>query len=192
MRPIEGFEELSAAGGEYETLPAGGYILTIKSVNEEQSQTGKAGVRIYFDIAQGEYRDFFRRKYDGDTRAQKKWGGTYWQMTEGAGVPFFKGLITAVEESNPGYRWGWDERTLGEKRVGGLFRREEYRKTDGSTAWITRLCAFRSTAAIEHGVKPPEDKPLMKQAAYLPDAYLAPNSRAPEFAALSGDDGLPF
>ena len=191
MRPIEGYDTTRAATGEYEILEAGGYVLTLKSVVEEPSTTGKQGVRIYFDIAEGTHRDYFAWQYEADSRAQKKWGGSYWQMTEGNGLPYFKGFITALEESNPGYRWSWDEKTLDGKRVGAIFRREEYRKNDGTTAWATKLMQFRSVDAIRKGVEPPKDKPLepaQTASSYIPASYSTP----PKFSEVRSDDDLPF
>lgn len=198
MKPIEGYDTTRAATGEYETIDPGAYVLTIKHVTEEASANGRAGVRIYFDIAEGEHRDYYQRQYDADTRAAKKWSGAKWQMTEGNGLSFFKGFITAVEESNPGYRWNWDERTLADKRVGGVFRREEYRKTDGTTAWTTRILSFCSVDTARKGVKPPEDKPLegrpaqggyapQSASAYVPSSYTQP----PQMQPVSDND-LPF
>ncbi len=197
MKPIEGYDTTRAATGEYETLESGAYVLTIKTVTEEASQNGKSGVRIYFDIAEGERRDFYQRQYDADTRAQKKWAGAKWQMTEGSGLSFFKGFITSVEESNPGYRWNWDERTLANLRVGGIFRREEYRKSDGSTAWTTRILSFCSVDTARKGVEPPKDKPLddaavqsgyTPQKGYIPSAYTS----SPKFEEVKSDNDLPF
>lgn len=197
MKPIEGYDTTRAATGEYETIEPGAYVLTVKTVTEEASSTGKAGVRIYFDIAEGDHRDYYKRQYDADTRAQKKWAGTKWQMTEGSGLSFFKGFITAIEESNPGYRWNWDERTLTDKRIGGIFRREEYRKTDGTTAWTTRILSFCSVDTARKGVEPPKDKPLedrpaqagfAPQTGYIPSAY----TQSPKFEEIKTDDDLPF
>lgn len=198
MKPIEGYDTTRAATGEYETIEPGAYVLTIKTVAEEPSANQRAGVRIYFDIAEGEHRDYYQRQYDADTRAQKKWQGAKWQMTEGAGLSFFKGFITSVEESNSGYRWNWDERTLAGKRVGGIFRREQYRKTDGSTAWGTRLLSFCSVDTARKGVEPPKDKPLddvpaqsgyapQRASTYIPSAYSQPPQMQPVV-----DDDFPF
>lgn len=46
---------------------------------------------------------------------------------KGNGLPFFKGVLTSLEESNPGFRWNWDESTLVGKKVGGVFGREQFR-----------------------------------------------------------------
>ena len=41
--------------------------------------------------------------------------------------PKFKGLITSVEESNGSFKFNWDEQTLVGKKVGIVFREEEFR-----------------------------------------------------------------
>lgn len=39
-------------------------------------------------------------------------GGLFRQGYEGKQLPFFKGMITCIEESNEGYEWNWDEKRL--------------------------------------------------------------------------------
>lgn len=58
--------------------------------------------------------------------------------------PYFKGFITAVEESNPGYKWNWDEKTLKGKKIGIVFRMEEYSYNgyDGEAARPFYACAY--------------------------------------------------
>lgn len=48
-----------------------------------------------------------------------------------------KALIAAVEESNPGFHFDWDEKKLKDKVAGCLFRSEEW-AFNGRTGWTTR------------------------------------------------------
>ncbi len=207
MKPIAGFDTAAASRfGEYETLDAGGYVLILKLVQEETSSTGKAGVRIFFDIAEGEHAGYYERQFTNDTRQQKRWAGSYLQITEGNGMPYFKGFITSVEESNPGYKWNWDERTLANKKIGGIFRREEYVGTDGKNHWSTKLFCFCSVDTVRAGVTPPKDKPVQADASpsyagrpsvvpqsasrYVPEQYMQ-NSPAGNFTPVTDND-VPF
>ena len=47
---------------------------------------------------------------------------------------FFKGFITAVEESNPTFKWDWNEQKLKGQRIGVVLREEEYIPQQGPNA----------------------------------------------------------
>ena len=63
---------------------------------------------------------------------------------EGENTSFFKGFITTVENSNIGYKWNWEESTLRDKKIVGVFQYEEYEKQDGTRGIKVRLTKFRS------------------------------------------------
>lgn len=136
MEKPKGYDEAQAFG-EFETLEAGGYKCIIKQVKCEKTQNGKEFLKIGFDIAEGKYKDFYRRKFDNDTRGpeSKKWSGVWTVFTEGyepdTTNPKFKGLITAVEESNSNFKFNFDEQTLVDKKIGLVFREEEFEGQDG-------------------------------------------------------------
>ena len=131
MEKPQGYDETQVYG-EFETLPAGGYKCLIKKVVYEKTQAGKAYLKIGFDIAEGEYKDFYQKKFDNDTRGpeQRKWSGIWTVFTEGFNPgttnPKFKGLITSTEESNNNFKFDWDEQKLVNKKVGLVFREEEF------------------------------------------------------------------
>lgn len=135
MKKLDSFEKTNAYG-DFETLKAGGYKCLIKKVECNTSSNGKEFLKISFDIAEGEHKDFYSKKYLNDQRPDKKWSGVWTVFTEGyeAGStnPKFKGLVTSVEESNSGYKFDWNEQTLVNKKVGLVFREEEFTALDGS------------------------------------------------------------
>ena len=49
-----------------------------------------------------------------------------------------------MENSNVGYKWNWDETTLRDKKLVGVFQYEEYKKQDGTKGIKVRLSKFRS------------------------------------------------
>ena len=134
MEKPAGYDEAQSFG-EFETLPAGGYKCLIKKVVCEKSQNGKEFLKIGFDIAEGQYKDFYQRKFENDTREDKKWSGIWVLFTEGYNPgttnPKFKGLITSVEASNPNFKFNFDEQTLVNKKVGIVFREEDFEGFDG-------------------------------------------------------------
>lgn len=134
MKKPEGYEE-ARAYGDFETLPAGGYKCLIKKVVCETTKNGKEYLKIGFDIAEGKYKDFYKNKFANDTRPEPKWSGIWTVFTEGYNPgttnPKFKGLITAVENSNEGFKFDFNEQNLVNKKVGIVFREEEFEGTDG-------------------------------------------------------------
>lgn len=136
MNKPNGYDEAQAYG-DFRALPAGGYKCLIKKVACEKTQAGKEYLKIAFDIADGEYKDFYKEKFANDTRDinQKKWSGIWTIFVEGyeAGTtnPKFKGLITSVEASNDKFKFNFDEKTLEGKKVGLVFREEDFLGQDG-------------------------------------------------------------
>lgn len=158
----QGYDQAAAITGDFQALPAGGYICKILKAEEVTSQTGRPMLVLLFDIAEGEYKDFFRAQYDRikDSNPDAKWGGVYRQLTDGKSIGFFKGMVTSIEVSNTGYKWNWDEKTLTGKLFGGVFGREQYESYNGDLKWSTKCQNIRSVEAIKKGVEIPEDKLL--------------------------------
>ena len=112
MEKPQGYDEAQAFG-EFETLPAGGYKCIIKRVACEKTQAGKEYLKLVIDILEGEFKDFYQRRFDNDTREEKKWSGVWTVFTEGYDPgttnPKFKGLITSVEASNDKFKFNFDK-----------------------------------------------------------------------------------
>jgi hypothetical protein len=170
--------------GDYETLESGGYLCKIVGAAVTQSNKGEEMLNILFDIADSEKSGFFQRRFDADTRAEKKWPGVYRQLTGGKSTPFFKGLITSLEQSN-GFTFDWDEKKLKGKVFGGIFGREEYfNMSKGEYQFSTKLVSIRSVETIKSGkFEIPKDKLANK------------NQPPPGFidnAETVSEDDLPF
>ena len=135
MEKPQGYDEAQAFG-EFETLPAGGYKCLIKEVECAKTTTDKEYLKIKFDIAEGEYKDFYHEKFVNDTRPEPKWSGIWTVFMAGYDPgttnPKFKGLITSIEASNPNFKFDFvHEKDLENKKVGIVFREEEFLGTDG-------------------------------------------------------------
>lgn len=164
MKKPQNWEEVEASEefGEYETLNLGGHVVEIKRASEYVSMSsGNTSFKVEVDIADGEQKGFFRKQYDNDTRADKKWSNNaikYISLKEEF-VSMFKGFIKIVENSNPGYKWNFDEETLKNKKLVGVFGLEEYQDNDGNVKTSTRLTQFRSLDKLSE-VKIPKVKLL--------------------------------
>ena len=141
MNKPQGYDEAKSFG-EFEILPAGGYKCLIKSVVCDKTQIGKEYLKLAIDILEGDFKNFFQKKFDNDTRENKKWSGVWTVFTEGytkgTTNPKFKGLITSVEASNENFKFDFDEQTLVNKRVGLVFREEEFEGIDGQVHTSTK------------------------------------------------------
>ena len=148
MEKIKDFEKVEAKGmDDFKGLPIGAYECVIKDARINHNEiTGKNTLKISVDIASGEYKDFFKKSYENDTRIDKKWNNNAvrYLAYEGENVSYFKGFLTIVENSNPGYKWDWEESTLKDKKLVGVFQYEEYEKQDGTKGIKVRLSKFRS------------------------------------------------
>lgn len=173
MEKVQGYEEAQAITGEYERLEAGGYVCKIISAKEEKSKSNKRMLVIALDIAEGDKKDFFRKRFDDDSRIDKKWpsGAIYRQMLEGdRAAGFLKGLMTSLEISNDGFKWDWDEKKLANLKCGAIFGEEEYEKMDGSVGITTKVKFIRTVKAIQDGsFKVPELKKLPQKGGAFED-----------------------
>lgn len=148
MEIIKDFDKVEAKGmDDFKGLPIGAYECVIKDARlNHNEETGKNTLKISIDIASGEYKDYFLKAYETDTRIDRKWNSNAirYLAYEGDNVSYFKGFITIVENSNVGYKWNWEESTLKGKKVCGVFQYEEYEKQDGTRGIKVRLSKFRS------------------------------------------------
>ena len=148
MEPIKDFDKIEAKGmDDFRGLPIGAYECVIKdAILNHNEETGKNTLKISIDIASGEYKDYFLKVYETDTRIDRKWNNNAvrYLAYEGDNVSYFKGFLTVIENSNTGYKWDWDETKLKGKKVCGVFQYEEYKKQDGTKGIKVRLNKFRS------------------------------------------------
>ena len=159
MKPINNFDNVRAAGGAIDNLPAGGYVCEIKKCVEEANKTRKGShLTIQFEVAEGEYTDFFARDWKSQDREDKFWRGVINQNVPDESSPkyemqcrFFKTFVQNVEDSNPGYHWAWQEETLKGKKIGVVFGEVEKKSARGTVYTITRADSIVSVDAIRDG-----------------------------------------
>lgn len=171
MEKINGWESVEAKGMEdFKALPIGAYeCKIINAVINHNNDTGKDTLKVMVDIANGEYKDYFKKRYDNNTNTDKKWdnNATRYLAFEGNNIAYFKGFITCVENSNVGYKWNWDEATLRDKKICGVFQYEEYEKQDGSKAVKVRLSKFRSLDKLKEANENLSDSVKLLNGSYM-------------------------
>lgn len=148
--------------GDYETLELGGHEVIIKNAYEYTGQTGNVSLKIEIDIAGNDRQaGFYQKQYDSNISSDRKWPAgacKYISLKEEENcIALFKGFTTAVENSNPGYKWNFDEKTLIGKKLCGVFGLEEYMNNEGEVKTATKLVQFRSLDKLKD-VKIPKVK----------------------------------
>ncbi|MBR3339174.1 MAG: hypothetical protein IKG19_03930 [Lachnospiraceae bacterium] len=146
MKAFKGYDDAKVYG-QAAKLPVGGYVLKIMDAKVEEGKDGKDdSLLISFDIAEGEQKDFFAENYRNQTQEDKKWKGTvYVRIPNDENKPEeqwvrdrFRTFTYALEDSNAGYHWDWDENKLKGKLIGGVFNEREY-NFNGRNGFYTRL-----------------------------------------------------
>lgn len=163
----DGYSEAPAViGGEFPKLPAGGYVCRVVKAQFGQSKSGLDMLTLAIDIADGGYKDYFRKAFDRAVTYRKdaKWPCQYYQLTGGESVGRFKGLVQSFEESNDGFivAFPFDETLLSGKLIGGVFREEEYiSQRTGKSAMSIKCYSLQPVEGITE-VPPPQPKMLEK------------------------------
>lgn len=190
MRAINDFENVQATTGEFSKPKAGGYIVEILGVVDVplNEQTGKGDyLKIDYDICSGEFAGYYTKqneKFGGD------WFANFIRSYKETAAGMFKHFINCIEESNVGYKWAWDEKSLVHKYLGVVLGEEEYEKKNGSVGVRLVVKEVKSVEQIKKGeFKIPEIKKLAHRQE-KPDT--TPVVELPAFEEIVGADDLPF
>lgn len=171
------------AYSDYATLPKGGYVCKIMNAEVQENSVGKY-VKVSLDIAEGEYKDFYIKDWKGQQAEDRKWRCNYLlnipkddgSERDGWAKRKFKTFTEALEESNEGYHFDWDEQKFKGKLIGGIFNIREYEKRDGGIGSTTNLAQVTAVEKIRKGdYKSPKDQLIDKgNAANAPgmDAFM--------------------
>lgn len=130
----------------FEQLPKGNYVCKIMKIDETTTKKGARYLLIYFDIAEGEYKDFYAKKYQEDDRDNKVWSydAVYWLAIPYDDCPGWMQnkwdtFWANVEDSNNGYVFTGDEKTIKGKTFGGAFKLEQTQGNNGRVYDHTKL-----------------------------------------------------
>ena len=164
--------ETTKAYGDFTPLPKGGYVMRIMGATAKTNSVGQY-VEVEADIAEGEYAGYFKKDYEAQDKEDKIYHCRYFlnvpkddgSEKDGWSKRRFKTFTAALEESNPGYVFDWDEKKFAGLLIGGLFNEREYEKNDGSVGRATNFKSVTSVEKIRKGdYKLPKDDLLKKKA----------------------------
>lgn len=178
----------------FKQLPKGAYVVEIKTAREDKNKNNDGShLTIAFDIAEGEYKGFYRNQYDSNTNEDRKWpNDAIYRLT----VPTdnsptyiwnnWNSFFADLEDSNNGFIFQGDVKTLKGKLIGGKFHIEQ-NEYNGNVYDHVRLrwtCVADDVRSGNYG-QLPQDKLVSKPAS---------NQSIDEFMQIpDGDvDELPF
>lgn len=162
MKKINGWDNIQ----QYTKFknPVGGFICEIKTVEDVPE---KEYLRVGYDIAealtpdQNEFVGMYAKR-----KAEKDFDYPVTVVSyKEQSLPFFKGFVTALEESNNGYKWDNDENKFVGKKIGFVIAEEEYEGKDKNGAPKVKVRTYvaerRSVQTIKDGdFEVPEFKKL--------------------------------
>ena len=169
--------------GEYSQLPPGAYHCYIASAQAQMSRSKKKMLVLEFDIASGEYANFF---------ANSQFKPKYYQLAEDENMEYLKGVITAIEQSNDGFIWDWNPYSLIHKECAVAFGEEEYEK-DGNILTGIKPRFIKSLEKLRNGEISTPKAIKYKGTAGKPASY-QPDTTFTGFESITDsiDDDLPF
>lgn len=159
MKKIENYENVQANSGEFERPGAGGYVCLITNVEDvPMGADGKGDyLKIQFDIAHGDFAGYY-----SDLHSKKGfWLGSFVRSYKESALGMFKHFTNCVEETNAGYKWNFEEKSLCGKFIGLVFGEEEYLDKERKVRTRTYVKDIKTTEQIKSGdFKIPELKKL--------------------------------
>lgn len=176
MLKPENFDNVQGYG-QNQPLPAGGYVCKVRNIDNHITAEGKKMWKVMLDIAEGEYKDYFYKKYQNNKqyRPDAKYpnsGIAYVSLYDNTGKPHraLKTFYLALKDSGTEIVWSEDDtvtfRSIQGAIIGSLFGREEYIGNDNNVHWSTKHKLFISADDVRNGnFSIPEDK-LLEQSGY--------------------------
>lgn len=150
MQKPYGWEDVPvSSGGDYERPTPGGYVMGV--VFSEIRNEGEDNECLYLelDIAEGTLKNYYRKM--GERLDKNCFIRKWFSLRNEKALPFFKGFISAIEDSNLGYKWNWQEKSLLKKFVGVNMREEEYEKKDGDIGTTLKPAFFCGASRVRNG-----------------------------------------
>lgn len=149
-------------------LPEGAYVANIMNVKYVPGENGNSDrIDIQFDIAEGEYKGFFKKQYEENTQEDKKWKGKtsiYVPKDDGSEKDewtknSFAKWTNALEDSNTNYKWDWDENKWKGLSIGLMFALTG-NVIEGKEVTYTEV---RYPMSVENAKKPDVKIPAIKK-----------------------------
>ena len=156
---------------QFKALPKGAYVIKILSAKEVQNSNNNGShLAFAFDIAEGEYKDFYNKQFQENPNEDKKWpNDAIYRLgvPNDQSQPFvwsnWNTFFADLEDSNNGFVFSGDPKTLKGKLIGGKFHIEqnEYRGNIYDHTRLRWTCVAEDVRSGNPG-RMPNDKLVTK------------------------------
>lgn len=162
LKKPEIYDQVEVKEFDFVPIELGGHKGIIKIAEEYTSQVSyNTSLKVTVDTDKNDKQpNYFSEQFKNDTRADKKYSNSaikYVSLKEDENcVRMLKGFITAVENSNQGFKYDWNKgvEQLNGKKIGLIFGLEEYNANDGKIKTTTKLTQFRSVNKVDNAQIP--------------------------------------
>lgn len=163
MDSVQAFTEKKPIG-----VPKGGYVCQILGTHLCENEVGQY-LELYCDVAEGKYKDTYINDYRAQTGDRKKWHCIAFinvptddgSRQDESNKRAFMCWVRALEGSNPGYHFDWDETKLKGLKIGGLFNNKQWRGRDGIIRDFVQIGRWETCDNVRSGnYRMPKDKVL--------------------------------
>jgi hypothetical protein len=122
--------------------PAGCYIMQIINATVGMTKSNQTILRLELDIAEGEYKNYYS---EISASYNKNLLLRYGQLCEKeSAIPYFKKIITDIEQSNLGFKFNFNCNSLRGKYVGAYTFYEVYKTSEGQMKEAMKIDKFVS------------------------------------------------
>lgn len=162
LKKPEIYDQVEVKEFDFVPLELGGHKGIIKIAEEYTSPVSYGtSLKVTVDTDKNDKQpNYFGEQFKNDTRPDKKWNNgaiKYVSLKDDENcVRMLKAFITAVENSNQGFKYDWNKgvEQLNGKKIGLIFGLEEYTATDGKIKTTTKLTQFRSVDKVDNAQIP--------------------------------------
>lgn len=156
-------------GNSMPPLSLGGHVCRVHAARVEKTRKGTDQLIVEFDVYEdGEFNRYYNRRFEAAKayRPDAKWPGVFRAnllTRDGATNGYFKGFITALEQSNTGYSCkatNGNEAAMRGRYVGFVFGEREFRASDDSIKTVVEPFYAVSVEKVREGVPIPAKKVL--------------------------------
>lgn len=142
-------------------LQKGAYILKVLDVEVYSNDYGTK-LKLAIDIAEGDFKDHFKKRYENRTNEDEKWKGNYYipipsgdgSDTDETKAKIFKTAMEKFEASNKNFKCnaenGFDEQSLKGLLIGGLYNLKSW-EMNGRTGTFANLKDLETVENVKNG-----------------------------------------
>ena len=198
MKAYAGYKS-EPSGKAYEQLPPGPYVAQIKAVRVEGHDPDETLV-IRLDVSEGQYEGYYTKRYIHDTKNEKsrypaKYKGDFRlripnddnkkAMYPDSDKKKFEDAMWRIEQTNPGYRWEWDEESV--QKLKGLTVGISVQQGTYNGSGYTKIARLEVADDVRKGLV----KTMLPMAPRSDASYDPPIDQQSGFAMVNTDE-VPF